>query len=494
MKDFVAKVKGFFLNSSVWLYAGFILFCAYYQMQVSRELGWGSMVGNFFLLTLIFISVLIFISLEDAKKQKWTPRFFWIFWIFSFIILPCILILTIQSINVLITGFDAFLPKNIIQYFLINAGLVIVYWLLKWTGNDTSFILITNRLKNLSFFKLTIILVSMGSLMLPLISNKFQEMSSTDPMGTTMIKYISFVPQIFLIYFSYYLFYYINHHFLFKHVFQQKGIIAYLLGCIGLVLFLTPLLNSFFLLLPVMRDLSIHPLGTGINLFNDIAYFFPILVMLLSFPIIILIEWNKKTRAIQELKNEKTQAELNLLKQQINPHFFFNTLNNLYALSLDKSDLAPEAILKLSKLMRYVIYKGSQNGVTLSEEVAYLKDYLDLQNLRIHTLVTINFQTQIENEDQLIAPLLLINLVENAFKHGIEPSDSGGFITIILKEENSKLSFVCENSFDFEGQSYDINGIGLTNLKRRLELRYPDRHVLQLNINETFKAVLDICL
>ena len=218
---------------------------------------------------------------------------------------------------------------------------------------------------------------------------------------------------------------------------------------------------------------------------------FAIGVIALSIPVILVIQWFNQNSEINVLEREKAQTELNLLKQQINPHFFFNTLNNLYALSLAKSDATPEVVLQLSELMRYVIYKGKNNRVAISEEVKYLEDYIQLQQIRLNKTLDLSFEKKISNQNLMIPPLLLIILIENAFKHGIEPAENASFLHIELTSDQQFIIFECVNSYEPVLESSE--GIGLSNLKRRLELTYPNQYQLDIDqTKDTFKARLKI--
>jgi len=213
----------------------------------------------------------------------------------------------------------------------------------------------------------------------------------------------------------------------------------------------------------------------------------------LTLPILLSLQWTKQNSQIVGLEKEKTRTELDLLKLQLNPHFFFNTLNNLYALSLQQSPKTPESILQLSELMRYVIYKGQQPLVRIEEEVKYLTDYLQLQQIRLRKNLDLKFEKNEIESQHTLAPLLLIVLLENAFKHGIEVSEDAAFLHLELSCTNEKLYFCCENSF--EPQASNENGIGLSNLKRRLLLLYPEKHKLDtFTKNNTFTAVLELDL
>lgn len=177
---------------------------------------------------------------------------------------------------------------------------------------------------------------------------------------------------------------------------------------------------------------------------------------------------------ITKLKNEKAKAELMLLKSQVSPHFFFNTLNNLYGLVTKDAQKAQELILKLSDMMRYSIYEGQKEMVSIGEEVDFLKNYIELHRMRYHKQIAVDFKCDID-ETRQIAPLLFIILLENAFKHGVENVRENAYIKMELTTSSNQLHFSIENSF----QRTEIeSGIGLENLKRRLALIYPNRHEL----------------
>ncbi len=181
----------------------------------------------------------------------------------------------------------------------------------------------------------------------------------------------------------------------------------------------------------------------------------------------------------QQLKNDKTEAELALLKSKIDPHFFFNTLNNLYGLAIKKSDEAPQVILKLSEIMRYTIYEGENKIVLLKDEISYLEQYIEIHKIRYKKTVSINFTKTIDDEAIAVAPLLFIMLLENAFKHGVESLTNNAYIQIDLIVKNKVITFRIENNF--EEKENIKTGIGIENLKRRLQLTYPKRHQLSIN-------------
>ena len=218
---------------------------------------------------------------------------------------------------------------------------------------------------------------------------------------------------------------------------------------------------------------------------------FPFYLFFLPIPVLFLIWVFEQWKWVQNLKADKAKAELAMLRTQINPHFFFNTLNNLYALTVKQSEKAPEVILKLSDMMRYTIYEGNKEMVTLEEEIEYLSNYIELHKIRYKKSVEITFNHKV-NTSLTIAPLLYIILLENAFKHGIETLAEDAFIHINLTEETGFIIFSIENNFD-PNEISTSNGIGLQNLKRRLSLLYKNKHELQIDVsNSLYKTTLKI--
>lgn len=218
-------------------------------------------------------------------------------------------------------------------------------------------------------------------------------------------------------------------------------------------------------------------------------YLFP--AFLLPIPVFILLWIYEQWKDYQTLKAEKSKAELALLKSQINPHFFFNTLNNLYSLTVSQSKKAPEVIVKLSEMMRYTIYEGKKDQVTLKEEIDYLKNYIELHEIRHHRKVDIDFEESVSDNIQ-IAPLLFIILLENAFKHGVESLTGGAFVHLSIANNEHQIIFKIKNNFAPDEQ-FKTPGIGLSNLKKRLALIYPDQHELNIDKKEdTFEVTLTI--
>jgi sensor histidine kinase YesM len=217
------------------------------------------------------------------------------------------------------------------------------------------------------------------------------------------------------------------------------------------------------------------------------------ILMVIPIPIFAALWIYEQWKSLKELKAGKTKAELDLLKTQINPHFFFNTLNNLYSLTVKQSEEAPKVVLKLSEMMRYTIYEGKKELVSLADEVEYLKNYIDLHKIRYQKTVDIQFDHKID-ESQRVAPLMFIVPLENAIKHGIETLSDNAYIKMSLKSDRDSIRFTIENNFD-PNETGDEKGIGLENLKQRLALTYPKNHELSVvKGNNVFKLTLSIQL
>lgn len=218
---------------------------------------------------------------------------------------------------------------------------------------------------------------------------------------------------------------------------------------------------------------------------------FPFIIFFLPIPILFLVWIFEQWKWLQNLKAEKSKTELSLLRTQINPHFFFNTLNNLYALTVKNSKQAPDVILKLSDMMRYTIYEGEKETVKLGDEIEYLNNYIELHKIRYKKTVEITFKHEIDS-NLSITPLLFIILLENAFKHGIETLTEKAYIHINLFEDKESIYFKIENNFDSK-EIQSSNGIGLQNLKRRLSLLYNQKHDLTIDkTNNVYKTSLKI--
>jgi two-component system LytT family sensor kinase len=211
-------------------------------------------------------------------------------------------------------------------------------------------------------------------------------------------------------------------------------------------------------------------------------------------------DWTAQRQQLQENQRQQIATELAFLKSQVNPHFFFNTLNNLYSLTLQKSDLAPEVVLKLSHLMSYMLYESGAALVSLDKEVSNLENYIALEQLRFGERLSLSFEIQHLEHDIRIPPLILLAFVENSFKHGMTQMTGEGRINISLQVNPDGLMFHIDNPFvpppdRVPGEEHPPNGIGLKNVIRRLDLLYGSHYKLDLSATDgTFHVTLKLPL
>lgn len=203
--------------------------------------------------------------------------------------------------------------------------------------------------------------------------------------------------------------------------------------------------------------------------------------------------WLSSEQHKKETENEKLNTELSFLKSQINPHFFFNTLNNIYSLAIVKSEQTAPAVMKLSSIMRYILSETEKDFVPLSNEIEFVKNYIELQQMRLTDKVTVVFNTDGVIDDLQIAPLLFIPFVENAFKYGVSAKESSS-INIQIHATQNQIKFEATNTVVTNIQTHlDSTGIGINNAKRRLALLYPNNHQLNISRQEnTYQVSLHI--
>ena len=245
-----------------------------------------------------------------------------------------------------------------------------------------------------------------------------------------------------------------------------------------------------------LKMLALHLIFTGneplqVQLINDQPIYFLSSFIIAGGSTVLKVfsDWVRYQRDRQILEKQNMQSELRFLKSQINPHFLFNTLNSLYALTLKKSEKAPEIVVKLSEMMRYMLYECNEKSVPLSKEVNYIQNHLELQKLRHGNHVDIKFDLEGKVDNQVIAPLMFIPFLENSFKHGLKNQIQEGFVDIHLKVDEHNVRVKIENS---KAQTLPTQihkrsgGIGLKNVQRRLNILYPNKH--NLSITETPKT------
>lgn len=220
-----------------------------------------------------------------------------------------------------------------------------------------------------------------------------------------------------------------------------------------------------------------------------------IIIVVIIFSIGFLMQQYFRIRLQQEIIGKQQMAsELSLLKSQVNPHFLFNVLNSIYALSLKKSDKTPEVVLQLSDILRYMLYETQQEKVALSKELDMIESYIDIERVRIDSAQQLSLRIQSDSDAYLIAPMLLIPFVENTIKHGIDSMSENAFTHIEIEIKQGVLHFHCSNNFK-TGDSQRAGGIGLENVRKRLALIYPGKHELEIkNENAIFTVTLNLHL
>ena len=223
-----------------------------------------------------------------------------------------------------------------------------------------------------------------------------------------------------------------------------------------------------------------------------IIIFFNSVIIIIGTIIRLYEQWIENDRINKEIEVKKNKAELESLKNQLNPHFLFNSLNSIYSLSTKKSNDTPEAVIMLSELMRYMLYKANDKKVFLKDELQYIENYIKLQHIRIakNKNVKINIKGVIST--QKISPLLFISYIENAFKYGTD-FNGNTEIEIDISVKDNELQFKCVNIIGNRSKDEESSGIGIKNTKNRLELLYPDKHWLTI-IEKDNKFMVDLKL
>jgi two-component system, LytTR family, sensor kinase len=268
----------------------------------------------------------------------------------------------------------------------------------------------------------------------------------------------------------------------------------------ALILAIQLLLFSFGLYAWRSIGILLHvyiPLRSDAWSLDEVCYHFPYSVMSIFFFAIIrhVHDYNKLKADAQQLRIEKQEAELNFLKSQTNPHFLFNTLNNIYALARDKSDLTPESVLRLSKILRFMLYETGSGDIHLEQELKVIQDYIALEKLRYDDNLHVEFKQDVQDGQQKLPPLLLIPLVENAFKHGTSETRGQPFVDIQVSVEREQLRFVVKNSSEKTPEvASPGKAIGLANLRRQLELLFTDYELNVQQVDSIFTASLRINL
>jgi signal transduction histidine kinase len=286
---------------------------------------------------------------------------------------------------------------------------------------------------------------------------------------------------------------YFNLYVLMPKFLYQKKYVAYMLSMVALLLvwgLLTRFIGYQFWLawdkenMPEKYLTEPKHYFVPIRITRNAFRIYPVLA--LTMLIKVLRDSYKKEKQLRLAEWERHRAEITNLRAQIHPHFFFNTLSSLYSLTLQKSDKAPDVVMRLSGLMHYVLYETSSDHVLLEDEIAHLRDFARIEELRFGDRLDFSFQYSGDIQGKKISPLLLLPFVENAFKHSLSNEVNAAWITIDMKVSGKQLFFTVENSMTDSKTSKPHKGIGLENVRKRLSFSYPGRH--ELNIQEDGKV------
>jgi LytS/YehU family sensor histidine kinase len=331
-------------------------------------------------------------------------------------------------------------------------------------------------------------------------ANMGHNMESVPPPDTGTQPHSPFFnPIIVLFNLSFIVFYYLNSFVLIPRLLSRRYRLWYVLTVLVSMVLIVSLPSILFRFWHPMHHTH-HP-DDEYRVYNLLIR---ILFSTLLFAIIFIIstglrivrEWYQAEQQTKDITHEKAVTELSLLKAQINPHFLFNTLNNIYSLSVKKSDDTPQAVMMLADMMRYVLSDAQSDHVPLDKDLEYLSEYIKLQKLRLTQKVTIDYSVTGTTDRLEIAPLILSPFVENAFKYGISTHEAST-ISIDIRIDGSTLSArVVNKVLPQLHQVQKATGTGLANVRRRLELLYPGRHTLVIDPDEQgyYKVSLHINL
>ncbi|GAB3520574.1 sensor histidine kinase [Emticicia fontis] len=294
----------------------------------------------------------------------------------------------------------------------------------------------------------------------------------TENYHASFVKACLYMPTAFLVS-------YISIHILFRKYFLTDQKTIFWIGLISATIvfvFVKRAINYFY----IYPHVEAHPYPGPFVYLPKLLYEFINLyfIVFLYSMFYFMRGWYKQQKDINDLKQEKTAAELELLKSQVQPHFIFNTLNSIYAEAFKKSPETAEQIIKLSNLIEYTLYDSKKEKVALENELEYIRNYVDLQKIRIGEKVDVSFNIYDNIKHILIPPLLLLPIIENCFKHGVNNSIKASWLRIDISVNGNELIVKVENSIEPEAQSQKLHngGLGLNNVERRLGLLYPDKH------------------
>ncbi len=296
----------------------------------------------------------------------------------------------------------------------------------------------------------------------------------------------------------------INNFWLLPNLRNDKNVRQYLISLIILLIVAIVTLGQYLKWLYSQFNhselIDFTPLGatsSAPETLEKYQYYFDVIPGIIILILIMAIgyamqEFFLKIKKEKQIQTQQTIAELSLLKSQISPHFLFNVLNSLYSLSLKMSKETPDVILKLSDILRYSLYETQEKEISISNEIHILNTYIDIEKLRMPENASIEFNYENVKDSVRIAPMLLLPLIENAFKHGTDSTIGVSYINASLSCDEKHLIFTCENSFK-ESAKKEVGGIGIENIRKRLQLLYPSKHLFKIEKSkDIYKIKLEL--
>jgi len=493
MKAITNKIGHFLATNTLWIFLAVIAFVSYIRILILRnpvtsesvvylEIEKWQLYGQFiFGHAILFAPVLLFSFFRKALQKHLSKPVLILLWGYCFIGHGFLLF----KYN--IAHIYEPLRAQVDTPVIFGIALLVVELIIHFNDYLISKLRISQRLKQLNIEKTLLLLVLLAALYWTYATTAGEDLQ---------IAIVTFCKWLVL-FFTCYAFYWINHYILIEQVFKRKGVFYYLLSFVGLALLFFPIAALLYKYVHFQSNQLAAsawiPKGERMTNF----YVFPgdtvWAWMYYSIPIIVVYQWWKQKNDITQLEKEKSTAELNALKQQINPHFLFNTLNSLYALGIEeKGEKTADGIAKLGILMRYNLNDSQKKFIPLSKEIDYIKKYIELQELRLtkNNQLSVNFLGEIA--DKQIAPLLLIPFIENAFKFGVSSTEKTK-IDLTLTMEEGVLKMHLFNTIIRNRQMPEGNGIGISNTRKRLAHLYPSQY--ELIIEETadeFEVHLEI--
>ncbi len=496
MRAITNKIGHFLVTNTTWLFLTAIVFVSYIRiltlrnpdtfetlvyLEIEKWQLYAQFIGS---ACLLFLPVLLFSFFRQLLKKllnKWRFNGLWLY---------CFIIHAILMLHFNIDEFFPALRTQVDTPVIFGMALLIVELIIHFNDFLIGKLKIRELFKQLNIEKILLSLVLLVALYWAYATTLEENLS---------VIIIAF-SKWFAVIFSCYAFYWLNHYLLIEQVFKHKGIFYYLLAFGGLAMLFFPIAAFFY---KYVHFNTYHapasmwiPKGERTTSF----YYFPTETvwasMFYSIPIILVYQWWKQKNDIITLEKEKSASELNALKQQVNPHFLFNTLNALYALGIEEeSQKTADGIAKLGTLMRYNLNDAQKEYISLNKEIDYIKKYIELQELRITSNNELRINLLQGNLDKYqIAPLLLIPFIENAFKYGISTTEQT-FLKLDITIHDNCLRMELVNTIIHQKEAKSSNGIGLSNTRKRLAALYPKQYELIIEETPTeFEVHLEVHL